>query len=92
MNLDTYYQQCEDAIRCQAAGNTLGVTSYLLQAAQTRDALIQQARVRLELGVIRGLLDYWEGTLSSLTYAKRTGKAAIYIPPSLDSEGGTTNP
>lgn len=80
MNLDTYYQHCEDAVRCQAASQPLGVYVHLREAAQARDAIIRQAKVRLEFGLIRGVIDYWEGTLTGLAYAERTGKAAICIP------------
>lgn len=84
MNLDKFYTHCEDAIKCQAADNTLGVFCHLLEAAKARDALIERFRARLEFSQIRCVLDYWEGVLASLPYAKRTGKAAIYIPQSLE--------
>jgi hypothetical protein len=77
--LDNYYQACEDAIRCQAKKQALGVAFYLSQAAQLRDELLQQYKSRLELGSIRGVQDYWENTLMSLPYAERTGRAAIYL-------------
>ena len=80
MNLDEYYQACEAAIQCQADGHTMGVTLHLSRAAQMRDDLVARYRSRLEFSSIRGVLDYWEGTLLSLPDAKRTGKAAIYIP------------
>lgn len=84
MNLDNFYTHCENAIQCQAADNTLGVTAHLMEAAKVRDFLIERARVRLEFGLIRGVLDYWEGVLASLPYAKNTGKAAIYIPQTME--------
>lgn len=86
MNLDTFYTHCENAIQCQAANNTLGVTAHLMEAVRARDTLIERARARLEFGLIRGVLDYWEGVLTSLPYAKRTGKAAVYIPLSMEPD------
>lgn len=60
-----------------AAKNYLGVTLYLQRAAQIRDALVARARSRLEFEAIREVLGYWECTLISLTYAGRSGKAAM---------------
>lgn len=91
MSLDTYYQHCEDAVRCQAAGLPLGVFLHLTEAAKIRDVLVGRARARLEFGLIRGVLDYWEGTLKSLPYAERTGKAGIYIPLDMEPEEDNLN-
>lgn len=77
MTLDHYYQACEDAIRCQAAHNTLGVLSYLQKAAQLRDALLRQAKARFEPYACHTILDYWDRTLSSLPAAARSGTARI---------------
>ncbi len=73
----TYYDSCEDAVRAMAARNYLGVTLYLQKAAMIRDTLVARARARLEFEAVREVLGYWECTLISLTYASRSGRAAM---------------
>lgn len=76
--LEDFYIACEDAIRCQAGDQPLGVVSSLRRAALLRDQLLHQARARVENHIVQTILQEWDNTLKSLPYAASTGEAKMY--------------